>query len=188
MNDVQVNIEKLPIEGAWIAKSVPIIDDRGYFREWFKFDEISTSLGCTFHVKQANMSSSKKGVIRGIHYSLVKEGQSKWVTCVAGLIWDVVVDLRPNSQTFKSWVGVYLSASSGDSLFISEGLGHGFISLEENSEIVYLLNSPYSPSNEFAIHPFDPDLGIDWPLSNTFLSERDSKAPSFVEQFESGKL
>jgi dTDP-4-dehydrorhamnose 3,5-epimerase len=188
VNNELVKIEKLSIEGAWIAKSPLLTDNRGYFREWFSLEQISSTLGLAFDVKQANMSSSKKGVIRGIHYSIVEEGQSKWVTCVSGLIWDVVVDLRPNSPTFKSWLGVYLSPSTGDSLLISEGLGHGFVSLEENSEIVYLLNSPYSPSKEFAIHPLDPDLGIDWPIQNIVLSNRDSTAPSFREQLESGKL
>jgi dTDP-4-dehydrorhamnose 3,5-epimerase len=188
VNNIQVIIEKLSIEGAWIAKSPLITDNRGYFREWFKFEEVSSTLDCSFQVKQANLSSSKKGVIRGIHYSVVDEGQSKWVTCVAGLIWDVIVDLRPNSPTFKSWVGVYLSASSGDSLFLSEGLGHGFVSLEETSQIAYLLTSPYSPKHEFEIHPFDPEIGINWPVTNFTMSKKDASAPSLKEQLESGRL
>ena len=188
MNNEHVKIEKLSIEGAWIAKSPLLTDNRGYFREWFSQEEISSTLGLAFDVKQANMSSSKKGVIRGIHYSNVKEGQSKWVTCVSGLIWDVIVDLRPNSPTFKSWVGVNLSSSSGNSLLITEGLGHGFVSLEEKSEVVYLLTSPYSPPNEFVIHPFDPDLGIDWPKLDVIMSSKDATAPSLREQLERRKL
>lgn len=183
-----MQIAKLSIEGAWIARSPVLTDNRGYFREWFRLEEVSSALGRSFIVKQANMSSSKRGVVRGIHYSLINEGQSKWVTCASGLIWDVIVDLRPDSPTFKSWEGIYLSASSGDSLFISEGLGHGFVSLEENSEVVYLLTSPYSPSHEFEIHPLDPDIGIEWPISDIILSNKDAAAPSFRAQVESGKL
>jgi dTDP-4-dehydrorhamnose 3,5-epimerase len=188
VNNELVQITKLAIEGAWIAQSPVLTDNRGYFREWFRLEEVSPNLGHSFSVKQANMSSSKRGVVRGIHYSLISEGQSKWVTCVSGLIWDVIVDLRPNSPTFKSWVGVYLSPSSGDSLFISEGLGHGFVSLEENSDVVYLLSSAYSPSHEFEIHPFDPDIGIEWPISEITLSNKDSEAPSLRQQLESGNL
>lgn len=174
-----MKIEELEISGAWIANSPIIKDNRGHFHEWFKANEIEAATGRKFDVEQANISTSNKGVLRGIHYSIAALGQGKWITCISGSIWDVVVDLRPSSSTFKSWVGFELKADSGDSIFISDGLGHGFMSLENNSTVVYLLTSPYSPSEEFEIYPLDPDLAISWPLENPSLSTKDQSAPTF---------
>ena len=183
-----MDIEELGIKGAWLARS-PIHDDnRGFFREWFKAEEITNVLGRTFDVQQANISFSNKGVLRGIHYSLASRGQGKWITCVTGSIWDVVVDIRPSSPTFRKWIGIELNAKRGDAFFISEGLGHGFVALEDATNIVYLLTSPYSQADEFGIHPLDPDLSIAWPIKNVSLSNRDATAPSFRDQQKSGKF
>ena len=183
-----MEIEELGIKGAWIARSPIHKDDRGYFREWFKAKEIEIALGRSFVVQQGNISSSNKGVLRGIHYSLAKGGQGKWITCISGSVWDVVVDIRPFSSTYKKWIGTELNSNSGDALFISEGLGHGFISLEDNSTVAYLLTSKYSPAEEFAIHPLDSELAITWPLENASLSLKDASAPSLREQLSSGNL
>jgi len=183
-----MKFEELGIKGVWIARSTVHIDDRGQFREWFKEVEFKAVTGRSFDVKQANISSSNKGVLRGIHYSVASEGQGKWITCISGAIWDVVVDLRQSSQTFMKWVGVDLSAASGDSLFISEGLGHGFVSLENNSTVAYLTTSEYSPSEEFEIHPLDSDLAITWPLKELFLSSKDESAPTLQAELSTGRL
>jgi dTDP-4-dehydrorhamnose 3,5-epimerase len=183
-----MEIEELGIKGAWIARSPIHNDDRGYFREWFKDLEIEAAIGRCFNVRQANVSSSNKGVLRGIHYSIAKEGQAKWITCISGAIWDVVVDIRQSSPTFMKWVGVDLRANSGDSLFVSEGLGHGFVSLEDNSTVAYLLTSQYSPSEEFEIHPFAPDLAIAWPLEELLLSAKDKAAPTLQNRLSMGGL
>ena len=183
-----MEIEELGIKGAWIARSPIHKDDRGYFREWFKAGEIKIALGRSFDVQQGNISSSNRGVLRGIHYSLAKEGQGKWITCISGSVWDVVVDIRPSSTTYRKWIGTELHSGSGDALFISEGLGHAFISLEDNSTVAYLLTSKYSPAEEFAIHPLDPELAITWPLQNPSLSLKDGSAPTLQEQLSSGNL
>ena len=183
-----MEIEELGIKGVWIARSPIHKDDRGYFREWFKAREIEIAMGRSFDVQQGNMSSSKKGVLRGIHYSLAKSGQGKWITSISGSVWDVVVDIRPSSPTYKKWIGTELNSNTGDALFISEGLGHGFISLEDNSTVAYLLTSKYSPADEFAIHPLDSELAITWPFENPSLSHRDASAPTLQEQFLSGNL
>jgi dTDP-4-dehydrorhamnose 3,5-epimerase len=183
-----MQIVELGLKGAWIAHSPIHNDNRGYFREWFKAGDINNVTGQTFNVKQANVSYSDKGVLRGIHYSRAREGQGKWITCVTGSIWDVVVDVRPASPTYGKWVGSELSSKQGDSIFISEGLGHGFIALEDNTQIVYLLTSPYSPEQEFGINPLDPDLAINWPIQNMLLSEKDALAPSLREQRKCGRL
>jgi dTDP-4-dehydrorhamnose 3,5-epimerase len=119
---------------------------------------------------------------------MAKEGQGKWITCVSGAIWDVIVDIRPESPTFKNWIGIELSGASGDSLCIAGGLGHGFISLLDNSTVAYLLTSPYSPKNEFEISPLDPGLKISWPLANLILSDKDRSAPTLEEQLSSRNI
>jgi dTDP-4-dehydrorhamnose 3,5-epimerase len=181
-------IEKLEIEGAWIAYSPEVTDARGSFREWFKATEIERATGRKFQVVQSNISISQCGAIRGIHYSLSPEGQSKWITCVTGSIWDVIVDIRPSSPTFKKWIPILLKANSGTSVFISEGLGHGFLALEDNSAISYLLTDEYSPDEEFGINPFDSELQISWPTSAPVLSMKDSGAKSLLTMLQEGKL
>ena len=183
-----MKMEELAIKGAWLATSPIIKDDRGLFREWFRFAESRISDGAPFKVMQSNVSLSNKGVLRGIHYSLAREGQGKWVTCVSGSIWDVVVDIRPSSSTYKKWIGIHLNAHSGDSIYISPGLGHGFMALEDNTVVTYLLTSPYSPNDEFEISPIDLDLGISWPIKDAILSQKDARAKSLNQMFSEGKL
>jgi len=144
----------------------------------------------SFKVEQANLSSSFKGTTRGIHYSLAAKGQAKWVTCVSGLIKDVVVDIRPDSKTYGEWIAIELGGSLGKAVLIGEGLGHGFISLAEVSTVAYLVSSPFSPTEEFEINPLDPALGIDWgmPLSELKISDKDRNAPTLEERKKEGKL
>lgn len=183
-----MKIEKMEIDGVWLGHSPIHTDHRGYFREWFRCSEIQSSIGHELEISQSNISMSNKGVLRGIHYSLAPQGQAKWITCIVGSIWDVAVDLRVTSPTFGKWIGFTLTADSGHALFISEGLGHGFISLEDNSVVSYLLTSPYSPSQEFEINPHDQDLGIEWPLAEHFLSQRDENAPTLRSRLAQGNL
>ena len=183
-----MEIEKLEIEGAWLGHSPIHSDERGYFREWFRSSDIESSMGRKLQIVQSNISMSNKGVLRGIHYSLAPQGQAKWITCIAGSIWDVAVDLRATSPTFRKWIGVTLTADSGNALFISEGLGHGFISLEDNSVVSYLLTSPYSPSEEFEINPLDQELRIDWPLAEHLMSQKDGNAPTLRSRLAEGNL
>jgi len=183
-----MEFESLSIDGAWIVRSSVHSDARGTFREWFKGDEIRKEIGRDFVVAQSNISRSRRGVLRGIHYSLAPMGQAKWVTCISGSIWDVVVDIRPSSPTFRKWVGIELNGLSGESVIIGEGLGHGFISLEENSTVSYLLTSPYSREEEFEINPHDPNLAIEWPGSELLLSSKDKSAPTLATQLAAGNL
>ena len=171
----------LSIEGAWLFESPSHGDDRGYFREWFKSSVITETLGREFNVSQSNLSRSKKGVVRGIHFSMAPGGQAKWVTCANGSLWDVIVDIRPKSPTFKRWEAVELRAEEGKSLLISEGLGHAFLSLQDNTVISYLLTTPYSPKDDFAINPQDPEIAIKWPEMQLLFSEKDAGAPSLKE-------
>jgi dTDP-4-dehydrorhamnose 3,5-epimerase len=185
-----MKIKSLGIDGAWVAESPVWSDERGFFREWFKSEDVLAATGINFSIQQANISQSQRGVIRGIHYSLAPEGQAKWVTCVNGGIRDVIVDIRPSSPTFGKSVLVELNGLDGRAVLIGPGLGHGFASLADSSTIAYLLSSPYSPTEEFEINPLDPALGIDWgiDLAEVSMSEKDKMAPSLAHRNKEGKL
>ena len=185
-----MELNPLGIEGAWVAESPVWGDERGFFREWFKNSDISRVTGRDFSVAQANISSSARGVVRGIHYSLAEGGQAKWVTCVSGSIRDVIVDIRLSSPTYGKSVVVELSSASGNAVFIGEDLGHAFVSLEDASTVAYLVSSPFSPTDEYEINPLDPELGIEWelPVGELRLSPKDAAAPTMAERAIQGKL
>jgi dTDP-4-dehydrorhamnose 3,5-epimerase len=188
-----MNLTPLGIDGAWMAKAEVHSDLRGTFREWFKFDEIREITGIDFAVKQANLSISNAGVIRGIHYSLSSEGQAKWITCPSGHVVDVIVDIRPESKTFKKVIQTDLRGGEASAILIGSGLGHGFLALENNSILTYLLSSPYSPKDELAVNPFDAELKIDWHSNlldrgNHVMSTKDKEAPSLSQLLIAGKL
>ena len=185
-----MKFQPLAIRGAWLVESEVFDDERGSFREWFKSDEIKKATGIDFSVAQANVSSSNKGVIRGIHYSLAPEGQAKWITCVNGRILDLIIDIRPNSATFKEWIKVELNSSAGQAIFLEESLGHAFLALESLSTVSYLLNSEYNPSMEYGLHPLDSEIGIEWPVpqAEMIISPRDRESKSLHEMLATEKL
>ena len=180
-------LTSLGINGAWLYESSVFGDSRGYFTEWFKEDLVAKTTNRSLDISQANLSKSKRGVVRGIHFSIAKSGQAKWITCVSGKIWDVVIDIRPNSPTFKKWVSVELDEASGKSVLIGEGLGHAFLALEDDTIISYLLSSPYSPNEELSINPRDPQIAIHWPLKELLFSPKDESAPYLDELVETLK-
>jgi len=185
-----MTLTALEIQGAWLFDSPIWKDSRGMFREWFKAEEIRIATGRNFEVEQANISISSAGTLRGIHYSLSPQGQAKWITCIAGAIKDVIVDIRPSSETYGKWIEVNLNGGSGSAVFLSEGLGHGFVALENHTSVVYLTSSPFSPTEEFEINPLDQMIGIDWglDLSRLNISEKDKYAPTLLERYNEGKL
>jgi len=185
-----VKLTKLAIEGAWLAESPVWSDDRGSFREWFKSEEVKIATGRDFRIEQANISLSSRGTLRGIHYSIAPRGQAKWITCISGSIKDVVVDIRSESETFGKWIEVELKSDSGKAIFISEGLGHGFVALENNTAVAYLVSTPFSPLDEFEINPFDEKIAINWgvDLCELKISQKDKNAPSLAERSSSGLL
>ncbi len=179
--------EALSIEGAYVVESPVWGDERGFFREWFKFDDLEP-VGA-FLPRQANLSVSARDVVRGLHYSLAPEGQAKLVTCAMGELDDVVVDLRVGSPTFGRVEVVTLRAAEGRGVLLPAGAGHGFVVTSEQAALCYLLSSPYAPSAELEIHPFDPELAVPWRLSGeAVLSAKDAAAPSLAERRAAGQL
>lgn len=185
-----MKITPLDIQGVWLAESPLWNDERGFFREWFKSEDIKYATGRDFGIEQANISLSSAGTLRGIHYSISARGQAKIITCVTGSIKDVIVDIRPDSENFGKWIEVDLKCDSGKVVIISESLGHGFLALEDNTTIAYLVSTPFSPIDEFGIYPLDEKIGINWglELSELKISEKDKGAPTLDEQLRNGKL
>lgn len=154
-------------------------DERGFFFESFNQKSFEQAIGRHVEFVQDNHSCSSKGVLRGLHYQLAPYAQAKLVRCLRGSIYDVAVDIRENSPTFGKWVGVELSASNKKQIWIPEGFAHGFIALEDNSEILYKTNNYYSKECERAIIWNDEHLNIEWPLEPNTISEKDFQAPTF---------
>lgn len=183
-------ILNLGISGCFQIENHVFSDERGFFREWFKSEDFA-AIDCSFSVKQANFSKSKKGVIRGIHYSLAPHGQAKLVTCTNGEILDVLIDLRKGSPTFLRVEYVELSSAIGKSIFIASGVGHGFIAQSDEASVVYLTSSAFAPEFEKNLSPLDPALEISWAIpegANLLLSPADRNAPTLNELEKSGSL
>jgi dTDP-4-dehydrorhamnose 3,5-epimerase len=180
-------VTPLAIEGAWFAAGEVTADERGSFREWLDGAEFLAATGRCLTLAQANCSVSRRGVIRGIHFTDVPPGQAKYVTCVAGAILDVVTDVRAGSPALGEWIAVTLD-DSGGAVFISEGLGHAWMALTETAAMAYLCTQPYDPAAERAVHPLDPGIGIRWPDPPHILSARDAAAPTLDDAAALGLL
>ena len=185
-----MQVEPLSIEGAWVFTPRILGDERGAFLEWFKDPVFSDAVGHRLDLVQANASVSAKGVLRGIHFADVPPGQAKYVTCVKGSVLDVIVDIRVGSPTFGQWTSVLLDDRDRRAVYLSEGLGHGFCSLEDGSTVVYLCSEGYNPAGEHEVHPLDPAIGIEWPLDGVEpeLSAKDAAAPTLAEAAAAGLL
>ncbi|HEY8453329.1 MAG: dTDP-4-dehydrorhamnose 3,5-epimerase [Micromonosporaceae bacterium] len=176
-----MKLRPLGIEGAWEVTPSPHEDARGSFLEWYRHDRLAAAIGRRLPVAQANLSTSRRGVVRGIHYADVPPGQAKYVTCVRGAVWDVVVDLRRGSPTFGRWEPVRLDDVDRRAVFLAEGLGHGFCALTDGATVAYLCSTVYRPAAEHAVDPLDGRLGISWPVAEPILSERDATAPGLAD-------
>lgn len=151
-------------------------DDRGYFMETFRQDLFDNEIGRTVFV-QENQSLSKRNILRGLHYQ-IKQPQGKLVRVTRGAVFDVAVDLRKTSPTFKQWVGVELSAENKRQLWVPEGFAHGFYVLSEEAEFVYKCTNFYAPEYDRNVIWNDPEVGIEWPLdAEPQLSDKDREAP-----------
>ncbi len=186
---------ELSIEGAWEITPRQFGDERGVFLEWFKAAPFANVVGHGLSLAQANCSVSAAGVLRGIHFAQVPPSQAKYVTCPKGAVLDVAIDIRVGSPTFGQYDTVLLDDVDRRAIYLSEGLGHAFMSLEEGSTVVYLCSTPYAPGREHGIHPLDPALGIAWPTTardgsplSPLLSPKDEAAPTLAQAQEQGVL
>ncbi|MCS7215717.1 MAG: dTDP-4-dehydrorhamnose 3,5-epimerase [Thermodesulfovibrio sp.] len=159
-------------------------DHRGFFMESYNKRDFE-ELGLFFNFVQDNHSLSVyAGVLRGLHFQLEPKAQTKIVRCLKGVIYDVVVDLRKGSPTYKKWAGFILSEYNKRQILVPKGFAHGILTLTPNTEILYKVDEYYSPEHDRSIRWDDPEIGIDWPLKNPILSEKDRNAP-FLKDIES---
>jgi dTDP-4-dehydrorhamnose 3,5-epimerase len=190
-----VEYRQLSVPGAWEITPRQFGDPRGVFLEWFKGGPFEEANGHRLQLEQANASVSAAGVLRGIHFADVPPGQAKYVTCARGAVLDVAVDIRVGSPTFGRWDAVLLDDVDRRAIYLSEGLGHAFLSLEDDSTVLYLCSTGYSPGREHGVHPLDPEIGIEWPTVDRAgnplgfqLSDKDAVAPTLAAARDSGLL
>lgn len=165
------------LKGAYIIKPEKLNDGRGFFaRIWDKKEFSKMELETEF-VQSSISVNKKKGTIRGMHYQSSSYEESKIVRCIRGKIYDVIIDLRPDSKTFKKWFSIELSANNYKMLYIPKGFAHGFQSLEDNTEVFYQISEFYNPKFSKGIRWNDTKLNIKWPLQVTVISEKDKSFP-----------
>ncbi|WP_426267165.1 dTDP-4-dehydrorhamnose 3,5-epimerase [Sphingomonas sp. LHG3443-2] len=177
-----LEVRATSLEGVLEILPRRIGDDRGFFSEvWSERSFREAGLDHVF--VQDNHSRSARGVLRGLHYQLEPVAQTKLVRVTRGSVFDVAVDIRRSSPTFGQWTGVTLSAESWNQLLVPAGFAHGFLALEDESEVQYKVTAPYSPDHDRGINPEDPTIGIDWPLPRDqwLLSAKDQNAPLLAE-------
>ena len=182
------------IKGPLIIKPRIFFDDRGYFFESWNHSEFNKIISREIHFVQDNHSESRLGVLRGLHYQLEPKAQAKLVRCTKGKVFDVLADLRKDSNTYGEWSSVILNEQNKLQLWIPEGFVHGFLSLKDFSEVLYKTNKYWDKDYERSLFWNDPDLNINWSLANIdkeckiITNYKDSSAPTLKEIEESGDL
>jgi dTDP-4-dehydrorhamnose 3,5-epimerase len=184
-----MQVRELQVPGAFEFTPVQHGDDRGLFLEWFKVEKLVEAIGHPMTLAQANLSVSKAGTLRGVHFADVPPGQAKYVSCPRGAVIDFVVDVRVGSPTFGVTDAVRLDSEHRRAVYLPEGVGHAFLALEDDSTLAYLCSTGYAPGREHGITPVDPKLGLALPDGVDFLmSDKDTAAPTLEQAAESGLL
>ena len=166
-----------PLAGAYLVELEQRVDERGFFARSFCQEEFEAK-GLNPRIAQTNVSFNKRrGTLRGMHYQAAPYAEAKLVRCTQGAIWDVIVDLRPDSPSFKRWHGVELSAANRRALYVPEGFAQGFQTLADDSEVHYLMSQFYRPEAARGLRWDDPAFGIAWPIADPQLSDRDRGLP-----------
>lgn len=178
-----MEIKPLTISGSFEISTLLFPDDRGVFLESFKLNSLSEALGHDFVLRQANLSVSHRGVLRGIHFADVPPGQAKYVMVPHGAIIDFIVDIRAGSPTFGKWQSVEINDQLRNAVYLAEGIGHAFLSLTDNTVVNYLVSDFYNPEHEHGIHPLDEDINLEFPIdsSELIISSKDLAAPTLGE-------
>lgn len=172
-----MKFQRSKIPDVWIIEQERFADERGYFARTWCAEEFAAH-GLNSGLIQCSTSFNlKRGTLRGLHYQAAPYQEDKLVRCTRGAIFDVAVDLRPDSPTYKQWVGMELTEANGLALYIPQGFAHGFQTLADNSEVFYQMAQPYHPSAAAGIRWNDPELAITWFDSNPILSARDGNLP-----------
>jgi len=165
------------LPGAVLVDMERVADERGFFARWYCDAEFSAQ-GLGVPMRQCSLShNTRAGTLRGMHYQAEPHAETKLVRCTAGAIFDVIIDIRPDSPTHLHWFGVELTAANRRALFIPEGFAHGFVTLADDSEVSYMISTPYAPGFGRGIRWNDPAVGIAWPVTPSVVSARDAAFP-----------
>lgn len=183
-------MRELAVPGSFEITPQQHRDDRGVFLEWYRFDALQDAVGHPLNLRQANLSVSARGSVRGIHFADLPGGQAKYVTAVHGAVLDFVVDIRVGSPTFGRWDSVLLDDTDRKAVYVAEGLGHAFVALTEGAAVSYLVSGVYSPEHEHGLNPLDPDIALVFPAEAgvPLLSAKDAAAPGLRDAEASGLL
>jgi dTDP-4-dehydrorhamnose 3,5-epimerase len=174
-----MHFKKTPLADAYVIDLDKKGDDRGFFARFFCTDEFKQhGLDANF-VQVNNSLSANKGTLRGMHYQLHPKAESKLVRCIKGSLYDVIIDLREHSPTFGQWYGHELTADNRSMMFVPKGFAHGFITLEDNTEALYLVSEFYAPDLERGLRWSDPQFNIQWPIKPVIVSDKDENHPNF---------
>ncbi|MDY5128598.1 dTDP-4-dehydrorhamnose 3,5-epimerase family protein [Actinotignum urinale] len=190
-----MEIRELKIKGAWEVTTKHFPDERGIFLEAYKSSEFEKAVGHKIDLRQANISVSKAGTVRGIHFADVPPSQAKYVVCPRGAVLDFVIDIRVGSPTFGQWDSVLLDDVSRKAIYISEGLGHCFVALEDDSTVLYMCSAEYAPGREHGVNPLCKCVGLEFPETDRhgnklelLLSPKDTEALGLCKAKKAGIL
>ncbi len=172
-----------PLAGAYLIELEKRGDDRGFFARMFCEKEFGAAGLETSFVQVNNSLTSKRGTLRGLHYQLPPAAEAKVVRCVRGALYDAIVDLRPQSPSYKQWFGAELTAENRLMMYVPRGFAHAFLTVADDTEALYLVSNFYAPEQERGVRFNDPTFGIDWPITPTDISPKDAAWPDFDPSF-----
>jgi dTDP-4-dehydrorhamnose 3,5-epimerase len=181
-----VKFQRLPLDGAFSVVTEAHDDERGSFaRIWSS--AAFAELGLAPQLAETSLSkTSRRGTLRGLHYQVPPHAEAKLVTCLRGTMWDVIVDLRPDSHSYRQWHGSELDASRRGSVYVPEGCAHGFIALSDDVLVIYQISSAYDPPSTRGVRWNDPAFAIRWPIEPSMISERDRSYPAYEDGGNAG--
>jgi dTDP-4-dehydrorhamnose 3,5-epimerase len=177
-----------PLERARIIELEKLVDERGFFARYFCEEQFAANGLETRFVQINNSRTSRKGTLRGFHYQLPPAAEVKVVRCIRGAMWDVIVDLRPDSTTFKKWFGLELSAENRLMMYVPRGFAHAIMTLTDDAEVLYLVSAFYGPEHERGLRWNDPAIGVEWPFAPVEISAKDAAWPDLDPQFHGLEL
>ena len=176
-----MRFEETKLCGAWLIEAEPAHDERGFFARTFCAREYGERGLTTQFVQNSTSHSNARGTLRGMHFQRAPHAEVKVVSCLKGALWDVIIDLRPESPTYRRWQGFELSAANQRQLYIPAGFAHGFQTLCDDTRAGYLISAFYVPQAAAGVRYDDPAFGIDWPLPASVISEKDRSWPDFLD-------
>lgn len=182
-----LSLQPTPVAGAYLVGSPVFHDARGSFTTVFEAREVA-ALGLDFPVVQCQIARNRRArTLRGLHYQAEPSAQAKLVRCIRGRIWDVAVDLRPKSPTFRRWAAVELGEDSDRAFYIPAGCAHGYLTLTDDADLLYLVDNVYDPPRERGVRWNDPAFNIEWPAAPAIIAGRDASFPDFAVTRDEGE-